>query len=475
MVSPEPTSPRTARTSATMANSKVSTARTLRPSILADGFVFAGGAAVALLLFWVLYSFLASGPGHGSALSSPFFDKPARDISSSSTAAAPGGSGCDGAGADLVSDPPGRTFYDDPALTYTVGSPVRGWDEKRREWLDRHPSFKPTGGGGERVLMLTGSQPRPCKNPGGDHLLLRLFKNKVDYCRIHGIELFYNTALLHPEMFSFWAKIPLVRAAMVAHPEAEWLWWVDSDAAFTDMEFKLPLHRYRGHNLVVHGWPHLVYEQRSWTSLNAGVFLIRNCQWSMDFLEVWASTGPQSPEYNRWGKTLRSEFKDKAFPESDDQSALVYLLLRHKDRWGDKIFLEGDYYFEGYWVEIVGRLHNFTSRYLDMERRSPALRRRRAEKVTEAHGAARDEVLRAEGWGSGRDGWRRPFVTHFTGCQPCSGDYNQHYSGENCWDSMHRALNFADDQVLRSYGFRHRDLRATADVRPLPFDFPGAG
>ena len=45
-------------------------------------------------------------------------------------------------------------------------------------------------------------------------------------------------------MFGFWAKYPVVKAAMLAHPEVEWIWWVDSDAVFTDMEFKLPLERY---------------------------------------------------------------------------------------------------------------------------------------------------------------------------------------------------------------------------------------
>ncbi|ONH99870.1 hypothetical protein PRUPE_6G054700 [Prunus persica] len=49
------------------------------------------------------------------------------------------------------------------------------------------------------------------------------------------------------------------------------------------MEFKLLLDRYKNHNLVVHDWAHLVMETHSWTGLNAGVFLIRNCQWTMDF------------------------------------------------------------------------------------------------------------------------------------------------------------------------------------------------
>jgi hypothetical protein len=38
---------------------------------------------------------------------------------------------------------------------------------------------------------------------------------------------------------------------------------------------------------------------------------------------------------------------------------------------------------------------------------------------------------------------------------------------------MRRALGFADDQVLRAYGFRHAGL-LNDTVLPLPFDFPAA-
>ncbi|KAG6422308.1 hypothetical protein SASPL_118876 [Salvia splendens] len=357
-----------------------------------------------------------------------------------------------------------RNFYDDPNLSYALGSspPMKGWNEKRQEWLKQHPSFAP--GAPTRIVMVTGSQPGPCKNPIGDHLPLKLFKNKVDYCRRHGIDIFYNNALLHPQMFSFWAKTAAVRAAMLAHPEAEWIWWVDSDAAFTDMDFLPPLPRYHRHNMVVHGWAHLLKEKHTWTGINAGVFLLRNSQWALDFLKVWASMGPQSPDYAKWGQTLSSVFKDKIFPESDDQSGLIYLYL--KEKWGEKIYVEDEYYFEGYWLDIVPTIENVTARYTEIERNVAALRRRHAEKVSEGYGRVWEEQLK------GRGGLRRPFVTHFTGCQPCSGDHNRMYSGESCSDAMTKALTFADNQVLRNYGFMHTDLKDPSTANPLPFDFP---
>lgn len=419
-----------------------------------DLLLFAGAALVTLLVVYSLWSFLAPNPSFSSPLTAEQSKKTKTECAAREEV-------------NLRHDPPDPTFYDDPELTYSIDQPIRDWDGKRREWLKHHPSFN---GGGERVLMVTGSQATPCKNPIGDHLLLRFFKNKVDYCRIHGYDVFYNNVLLHPKMHTYWAKIPAVRAAMVAHPEAEWIWWVDSDAAFTDMEFKLPLERYKKHNLVVHGWNNLIYEETSWVAINAGVFLIRNCQWSLDFMEVWASMGPQTPNYKKWGQIQKSTLPDKFFPESDDQSGLVYLLLKEKEKWGDKIYVEGQYYFEGYWLEIVGTLDNITEKYVGIEKEVPKLRRRHAEKVSEAYAEKREPYLEEAGYG--RWSWRRPFITHFTGCQPCSGKHNQMYSGESCWDGMQRALNFADNQVLRSFGFVHLDLLDSSTVSPLPYDFP---
>ncbi|KAL2522468.1 putative glycosyltransferase 7 [Forsythia ovata] len=444
-------------------------ARSKTTSFFSDTLLFAGGALVAFLVVWALWSLFSPTPSPTPSFSSTSFSE-RKSSGLESAAVSPLQSCADGAlGFDMVHDPTDPNFYDDRKLSYSIEAPpVKNWDEKRREWLKQHPSF--AAGVENRILLVTGSQATPCKNPIGDYLLLKFFKNKVDYCRRHGIDIFYNNVLLQPKMFSFWAKTPSVKAAMLAHPEAEWIWWVDSDAAFTDMDFKLPLDRYKAHNLVIHGWPTLIYEKKSWTSINAGVFLIRNCQWAMDFMDVWASMGPQAPGYDKWGEILSTTFKDKIFPESDDQSGLVYLLLKEKEKWGNKIYVEGEYYFEGYWMEIVGRLDNITERYMEIEKRVRRLRRRHAEKVSESNIPVWEEYLKDAGFG--REGWRRPFITHFTGCQPCSGDHNKMYSGQTCFDAMQKALTFADNQVLRNYGFMHPDLLDPSTVNPVPFDYP---
>ncbi|KAI8534779.1 hypothetical protein RHMOL_Rhmol10G0123300 [Rhododendron molle] len=366
-------------------------------------------------------------------------------------------------GLNLGHDPADKTFYDDPALSYEIGNPVTNWDDKRREWLKHHPSF--ATGAEDRVFVVTGSQPSPCKDPIGDHLNLRFFKNKVDYCRIHGYDIFYSNAFLHPKMGSWWVKMPVLRATMLAHPEAEWIFWVDSDAVFTDMDFKLPLEKYKDHNLVVPGYYDKVYEKKSWGGVNAGVFFIRNCQWSMEFLEVWAGMGPQTPNYEKWGQILTSTLSDKTDPESDDQSALVYLLLKEKETFGNKIYIENQYALSGYWVYIVDSLDTITDNYARIEKGVTELRRRHAEKVSEHYAAVMREAFVNESGYAG--GGKREFITHFTACRPCSGQWG--YTEEQCLNGMEKALNFADNQVLRNYGFVRPDLLNASSLYALPF------
>ncbi|KAI3785148.1 hypothetical protein L1987_44261 [Smallanthus sonchifolius] len=320
-------------------------------SLSSNGIPIAGGTIVALSLLWAFWP-----------INTFSFTSPTRTVSFSTGVNNFNIFSGDGAdhGFNLTHDPPEPTFYDDPDLTYTIDKPIKNWDEKRREWLWLHPSF--IQGLQKRVMLVTGSQFNPCPNPIGDHLLLRFFKNKVDYCRIHGYDIFYNNVLSTPRCLL---------------------------------------------------------------------------------------TGPKS---------------HKTVPESDDQTGLVYLLLKEKEKWGDKIYVEDGYYLEGYWKEIVGKLENITERYNGVEKGERRLRRRHAEKVR-GYSALWEEYLEGEGW-------RRPFMTHFTGCQPCSGTHNKLYSRQSCLDAMEKVLNFADNQVLRSYGFMHSSLGDSGSVLPLPFDYP---
>ncbi|CAK9194567.1 unnamed protein product [Sphagnum troendelagicum] len=309
-----------------------------------------------------------------------------------------------------------------PDLPYSIGPKIKDWNEQRALWLSENPHIgAKTANGKDRFLLVTGSQPQVCENAVGDHYLLKSIKNKVDYCRLHDIEIFYNMAHLDKEMAGFWSKLPLIRKLMLAHPESEWIWWMDSDAMFTDMVFEIPIDRYKDHNLVVHGFKEKVYQNKSWVGLNTGSFLMRNCQWSLDLLDAWAPMGPKGPVRMEAGKLLTQSLAGRPKFEADDQSALIYLLITQKELWASKVYLEESYYLHGYWMIIVDKYEELMKNY-------------------------------HPGYGDHR--W--PFVTHFVGCKPCNkvGDY----PAEQCLKQMERAFNFADNQILQLYGFEHQSL-----------------
>ncbi|XP_051129800.1 xyloglucan 6-xylosyltransferase 2-like [Andrographis paniculata] len=312
---------------------------------------------------------------------------------------------------------------------YRLGARISDWDNERLRWLRRNPKFPNfVGRRKPRVLLVTGSSPKPCENPVGDHYLLKSLKNKVDYCRLHGLEMFYNMALLDAEMSGFWAKLPLIRKLLVSHPEVELLWWMDSDAMFTDMAFELPWERYKNHNLILHGWDHKVYGEKHWVGLNTGSFLLRNCQWSLDLLDVWAPMGPVGKAREEAGEVLTRELKDRPVFEADDQSAMVYILATQREKWKDKVYLENAFYLHGYWGILVDRY---------------------------------EEMIDSYHPGLGDQRW--PLVTHFVGCKPC-GEFGD-YSVERCLKQMNRAYNFGDNQILQMYGFGHKTLASRRVVR----------
>ncbi|KAH7424206.1 hypothetical protein KP509_12G095000 [Ceratopteris richardii] len=305
--------------------------------------------------------------------------------------------------------------------TYSIGPRIFDWDDQRRAWLIENPELANSSNGKPRILLVTGSPPKSCDNPAGDHYLLKSIKNKIDYCRIHNIEIFYNLAHLDAELSGYWSKLPLIRKLMLTHPEFEWIWWMDSDAMFTDMVFELPLEKYKHFNFILHGWEKEIYEKISWVGLNTGSLLLRNCQWSLDLIDAWAPMGPKGKVREEAGKVLTEALLGRPAFEADDQSALIYLLITQRNLWGNKVYLENSFYLHGFWVAIVETY---------------------------------DELIDKHHPGYGDERW--PFITHFVGCKPC-GSYGD-YSIEKCLKEMERSFNFGDNQILQMYGFQHRTL-----------------
>ncbi|CAN6362270.1 unnamed protein product [Urochloa humidicola] len=351
--------------------------------------------------------------------------------------------------------PATRHYYDRgvawSTANYSLGPRVTRWNARRRRWLHLNPGFPSRDARGRpRVLLVTSSPPGPCETgPAADHFLIKATKNKIDYCRLHGVELAAHDSMVDGELDltgggGGWGKLQVLRRLMLAHPEVEWLWWVDGDALLTDMGFDLPLARYEGAHLVVHGNHYLLFNLRSWAAVSTGSFLLRNCQWSMDLLDAWAVMAPRGRARRDAGRLLTATLHGRpAGLEADDQSALVHLLITEKERWMEKVYLENEYYLHGHWAGIVDKY---------------------------------EEAMEKHHLGYGDHRW--PFVTQFVGCKPCTGvgrpiksggggggkSGEEYYPVDRCARGMERAFNFADNQVLRMLGFRHESL-ASAEVR----------
>ncbi|XP_028069142.1 probable glycosyltransferase 7 [Camellia sinensis] len=200
------------------------------------------------------------------------------------------------------------TFLRRPNSQFTPRKAHRELGEKRREWLLHHP--RRAGSDGDRFYSSPGSQ-KPPPGPGGGPLQ----------------EPKSNT-FLHRICALIGAKLPLIRGAMVGPPGSRVdSGWVDSDAVFTDMEFKLSTEEEQ--EIISVGawfWAHLIYEEKSCAlMLNAGVVLIQEIvNASMDFMQVWASMGPQTRI--REGPDSETTLPERCFQDQDDQSGLVYLL-----------------------------------------------------------------------------------------------------------------------------------------------------
>ena len=73
--------------------------------------------------------------------------------------------------------------------------------------------------------------------------------------------------------------------------------------------------------------------------------------------------GPHIPLYESFVKILFDELPDRAVTELDDQSSLVYVMIKEKEKQGGKIYIENEYSFQGFWLEFVGIFENISKRY----------------------------------------------------------------------------------------------------------------
>jgi hypothetical protein len=120
--------------------------------------------------------------------------------------------------------------------------------------------------------------------------------NKRQYAALHGYTFEIEYALRDITRSPPWNKILTLEHLL---PKYDWLFWTDADSLIMNPGIKL--------ESLIQGNKDIIIS-KDWNGINAGQFLIRNCDWSMKFLrEVYG----------------RTDFIEKDFEE---QSAMGLLL-----------------------------------------------------------------------------------------------------------------------------------------------------
>eukprot|EP00897_Mesotaenium_endlicherianum_P006743 jgi/Mesen1/6097/ME000031S05371 len=243
-------------------------------------------------------------------------------------------------------------------------------------------------------LLIVTAIPSTCQGM----LPAQIMKNRNDYARRHGMDVYFFLSDIDPELKDSWQKIAILR-------KYEWLWWLDHESVITDMRLALPLPKYADKMLVLG-------PSEEWS------------KWSEEFLERMIMTGKQAliegTEIHGW---IRETVRDMAVVS--DQAVLVYMLFHEKDKTRDLVLFET--------MKLGGLAESWVaaSEHLTSLELSPS-------RVP--------------------DGNSPPFVVHFEGCHLCEADG----MSSACASKFATAFNFADNQVLGALKLRHTDLTSSA-------------
>lgn len=106
-------------------------------------------------------------------------------------------------------------------------------------------------------------------------------ENKQKYCKQHDYEFIISEESLDPARHPAWSKILLLLQSMKSS-SSEWFFWTDADSLVMNMAIPLEDLIDEKYNLII---------AKDFNGINSGQFLIRNCEWSINFLQnVYAHT-----------------------------------------------------------------------------------------------------------------------------------------------------------------------------------------
>jgi hypothetical protein len=130
-----------------------------------------------------------------------------------------------------------------------------------------------------------------------------------DYAARHN----YNLLVAHrpdPSRPPSWSKILLITNVFKHNPACKWFWWIDADCKIRNLDIRLETIIDENYDLII-GEDRPGDVDAGLAVVNAGVFLIRNCPTSLEFLTgVW--NHPRTPPYYE-GNWEQQALREMAF------------------------------------------------------------------------------------------------------------------------------------------------------------------
>jgi ADP-heptose:LPS heptosyltransferase len=112
-----------------------------------------------------------------------------------------------------------------------------------------------------------------------------------EYAELHGYGFLHHRTLLDPARHPSWNKILAIRKAMRTR-RSEWIVWIDADAVVMNYDCRVEDLVSEGRDLILGS---------DFNGINCAVMLVRNCDWSLRFLETVYNLGDLSYDFDHLG------------------------------------------------------------------------------------------------------------------------------------------------------------------------------
>lgn len=199
----------------------------------------------------------------------------------------------------------------------------------------------------KQLLIVLSAAPK-CNIEG---IIKESLLNKQQYAHLKGYDVLFNDqpTVLSKEYTKIAFLCEVLRNQSIYGRTHEWIFWIDIDTLIFDMSFDIPFWRYKKVNMIIWGDHYNVRKLIDGLhGVNSGVFLLRNNDWSLDFIETVFSFGLED------GRAREPEMKSIMYNYNyflTDQNAFVYVLKTYS-RFRNYVFFETSYELNRYWLSV---------------------------------------------------------------------------------------------------------------------------